>query len=77
MSSYEQFCGAIMYSDGHVHAATDRYHPVRLHRFLVSVSVSGQYQHFLMVSESVRYVTQVPIPLLYEVANYNIVIKHS
>ena len=31
---------------------------------LVSVSVSGQYQHFLAVSESVKYVTQVPILLL-------------
>ena len=30
---------------------------------LVSVSVSGQYQHFLMVSESVMYVVQVPILL--------------
>ena len=38
-----------------------------LHQFLVSVSVSGQYQHFLVVSELVRCVTQVPIPLLYEV----------
>ena len=43
-------------------------HILRLHQFLVSVSVSDQYQHFLVVSESVRYVTQVPIPpLLYEV----------
>ena len=31
---------------------------------LVSVSVSGQYQHFLAVSESVKYVTQVPNLLL-------------
>ena len=31
---------------------------------LVSVSVSGQYQHFLAVSESVKYVPQVPILLL-------------
>ena len=34
---------------------------VELHRFLVSVSASGQYQQFLMVSESVDYVIQVPI----------------
>ena len=34
---------------------------VGLHQFLISVSA------FLLVSESVRYVTQVPIPLLYEV----------
>ena len=30
---------------------------------LVSVSVSGQYQHILMVSESVKYIIQVPILL--------------
>ena len=30
----------------------------------VSVLVSGQYQHFLVVSEFVKYVAQVPIPLL-------------
>ena len=31
---------------------------------LISVSVSGQYQCFLMVSELVKYVIQVPILLL-------------
>ena len=36
---------------------------VGLYRFVVSVLVSGQYQHFLMVSESVKYVVQVPILL--------------
>ena len=40
---------------------------IRLHQFLVSVSVSDQYQHFLVVLESVRYVIQVPIPLLCKV----------
>ena len=30
---------------------------------LVSVSVSGQYQHFLIVSELVEYAIQVPILL--------------
>ena len=30
---------------------------------LVSVSVSGQYQHILMVLESVKYIIQVPILL--------------
>ena len=30
---------------------------------LVSASVSGQYQHILMVSESVKYIIQVPILL--------------
>ena len=29
---------------------------VGLHQFLVCVSVSGQYQHFMIVSESVKYV---------------------
>ena len=37
---------------------------IRAAPILVSVSVSGQYQHFLAVSESVKYVTQVPILLL-------------
>ena len=36
---------------------------VRAALILVSVSVSRQYQHFLMVSESVMYVIQVPILL--------------
>ena len=30
---------------------------------LILVSVSGQYQHILMVSESVKYIIQVPILL--------------
>ena len=34
-----------------------------LHQVLASVSVSDQYQHFLMVLELVKYVTQVPILL--------------
>ena len=37
----------------------------RVAPILASVSVSGQYQDFLVVSESVKYVTQIPIPLLY------------
>ena len=37
---------------------------IGLYRFLVSVSVSGQSQQFLMVSESVKYVIQVPIPIV-------------
>ena len=40
---------------------------------LVSVSVSGQYQHFLVVSELVKYVIQVPILLL--VCSYLLYIK--
>ena len=38
------------------------FHRVKI-RALVSVLVSGQYQDFLMVSELVKYVIQVPIPL--------------
>jgi len=34
---------------------------VGLHRFLVSVSISGEYQQFMMASESVDHVIQVPI----------------
>jgi len=37
---------------------------IGLFRFLVFVSVSGQYQQFLMVSELVKYVIQVPIPIV-------------
>ena len=36
---------------------------LELHRFLVSVSVFGQYQQILMISELVKYVIKVPILL--------------
>ena len=39
-------------------------HLTRAAPILVSVSKSGQYQNVLAVSESVKYVTQVPILLL-------------
>ena len=44
---------------------------------LVSVSVSGQYQHILMVSESVKYVIQVPFQLFmqyyYEIVFFKVI----
>jgi len=42
----------------HFNIVTTRAAPI-----LVSVSVSGQYQHFLVVSELVKYAIQVPILL--------------
>ena len=42
---------------------------IGLHQVLALVSVSDQYQQFLVVSESIKYVTQVPI-LLYLLPSY-------
>ena len=47
---------------GHLNTAANT-ESSRAAPILVSVSVSGQYQHVLIVSESVKYIIQVPILL--------------
>ena len=43
------------------------------YRFLVSVLISGQYQRFLMLSESVKYVVQVPILLFVHIIDHELI----
>ena len=71
--SFAAFIGKLVFNIKMIIAAVQHTHWQNLQRLnkirappiLISVSVSGQYQHFLVVSESVKYVAQIPIPLLY------------